>query len=98
MHTPDARASLEHIFALLRDPDYDLFKHGQLNEALENLQRLTHQEEGVQDLRHLTYAEMKGHRQELLERLSRVPDLLEQQNLQEAVRTIRGAVRMLQAP
>ncbi|GEM47114.1 hypothetical protein DC3_27490 [Deinococcus cellulosilyticus NBRC 106333 = KACC 11606] len=98
MNVTDARTSLDHLFSLLRDPDYDLFKHGQLNEELEALQRLTREPDSIQGFRHLTYAEMKGHRAELLEHLQGVPALLEQGRSEDAVQAIRAALRIVEAP
>ncbi|WP_034341162.1 hypothetical protein [Deinococcus misasensis] len=98
MNIQDARVQLDQVFELLRDPDFDLFKHGRLNETLEQLQRLTRDPDSIQEFRHLTYAEMKGHRAELLERLQPVPELLDQNRLQDAVGVIRSGLRVLEIP
>lgn len=98
MNIQDARVQLEQVFDLLRDPDFDLFKHGRLNEALEQLQRLTRDPDSIQEFRHLTYAEMKGHRAELLARLEPVPELLDQNRLRDAVGVIRSGLRVLEIP
>jgi hypothetical protein len=98
MNLQEARTSLDHLFALLQDPDYDLFKHGQINEELERLQGLTLEPDSIQGFRHLTYAEMKGHREELLEQLQPVSALLDQNRSEEAVRALRAALRLVAAP